>query len=472
MPVTIRAPQAPKSAPPPHGPRPCCGARRSARPSASAPRPGATRRWWWPCGRQTGSTTTRRTARWRACSCRWGVRARWTPVRTPLLRARVHDPLERSHALCCGHGAPLPPQNPCPGPRSLPPGQIPPPQTHTPAPARYGAGGRGARRRQPGGARPAGGRLFGRWEGGFGGGGGMQARLSVLNTSPRALGFWERGCGRSRNRPSSVTGGGGCFVLGPGMPGAERSGANTPVQPGSEIRTLARASRAPQPCGLPLQPQRAAPSPPPPPPIGRTGRASDPARLPSSSYRLGVRSAPLHDLYPAPLSAALAAALAGFDRRLPGFASSGAGLLHGVETRTSAPVRIERRAEDCCRRGLQRAVGGGLPGPVCGCCSSDQLARSHQTECVPQTAECCGPSSLHAPPPPSSRFNSCRAAAGSMAQPHPPPTPTPSVSLEGLYPCGEGAGYAGGIVSAAVDGLRVGEAAVEALTGVRLGMGF
>ena len=48
----------------------------------------------------------------------------------------------------------------------------------------------------------------------------------------------------------------------------------------------------------------------------------------------------------------------------------------------------------------------------------------------------------------------------------------PSASLEGLYPCGEGAGYAGGIVSAAVDGLRVGEAAVEALTGVRLGMGF
>ena len=28
-------------------------------------------------------------------------------------------------------------------------------------------------------------------------------------------------------------------------------------------------------------------------------------------------------------------------------------------------------------------------------------------------------------------------------------------ALAGLYPCGEGAGYAGGIVSAAVDGLRV-----------------
>lgn len=31
-------------------------------------------------------------------------------------------------------------------------------------------------------------------------------------------------------------------------------------------------------------------------------------------------------------------------------------------------------------------------------------------------------------------------------------------SLRGLYPCGEGAGYAGGIVSAAVDGIRVAEA--------------
>lgn len=30
----------------------------------------------------------------------------------------------------------------------------------------------------------------------------------------------------------------------------------------------------------------------------------------------------------------------------------------------------------------------------------------------------------------------------------------------GVYPCGEGAGYAGGIMSAAVDGLRVAEALV------------
>ncbi len=32
-----------------------------------------------------------------------------------------------------------------------------------------------------------------------------------------------------------------------------------------------------------------------------------------------------------------------------------------------------------------------------------------------------------------------------------------SVLIEGLYPCGEGAGYAGGIISAAVDGIKCAE---------------
>jgi uncharacterized FAD-dependent dehydrogenase len=33
-----------------------------------------------------------------------------------------------------------------------------------------------------------------------------------------------------------------------------------------------------------------------------------------------------------------------------------------------------------------------------------------------------------------------------------------SLNTRGLYPAGEGAGYAGGILSAAVDGIRVAEA--------------
>lgn len=32
-----------------------------------------------------------------------------------------------------------------------------------------------------------------------------------------------------------------------------------------------------------------------------------------------------------------------------------------------------------------------------------------------------------------------------------------SIQIKGIYPCGEGAGYAGGIVSAAIDGLRCSE---------------
>jgi len=39
------------------------------------------------------------------------------------------------------------------------------------------------------------------------------------------------------------------------------------------------------------------------------------------------------------------------------------------------------------------------------------------------------------------------------------------VQIEGLYPCGEGAGYAGGIASSAIDGERCGEKAFEFITG-------
>ena len=36
-------------------------------------------------------------------------------------------------------------------------------------------------------------------------------------------------------------------------------------------------------------------------------------------------------------------------------------------------------------------------------------------------------------------------------------------SVRGLYPCGEGAGWAGGITSAAVDGMRCAEAVIAAV---------
>jgi uncharacterized FAD-dependent dehydrogenase len=42
-----------------------------------------------------------------------------------------------------------------------------------------------------------------------------------------------------------------------------------------------------------------------------------------------------------------------------------------------------------------------------------------------------------------------------------------SLNTRGLYPAGEGAGYAGGILSAAVDGIRVAEAVALAINASR-----
>ena len=40
-----------------------------------------------------------------------------------------------------------------------------------------------------------------------------------------------------------------------------------------------------------------------------------------------------------------------------------------------------------------------------------------------------------------------------------------SLNVQGLYPAGEGAGYAGGILSAGVDGIRVAEAVALDIAG-------
>lgn len=104
----------------------------------------------------------------------------------------------------------------------------------------------------------------------------------------------------------------------------------------------------------------------------------------TSSYRPGVREAALDRVLPDYVSAALREGLRTFDRKMRGFVSA-EGTLTGVETRTSAPVRIVR-GED-----LQ------------------------------------------------------------------------SLALPGLYPAGEGAGYAGGIMSAALDGIRVADAIASKL---------
>lgn len=98
----------------------------------------------------------------------------------------------------------------------------------------------------------------------------------------------------------------------------------------------------------------------------------------SSSYIPGVTAVDLHRVLPKPVGEVLERALVSFDHKIKGFAGENA-TLTGVETRTSAPIRITRD----------------------------------------QNGEALG--------------------------------------IKGLFPAGEGAGYAGGIISAAVDGLRVAE---------------
>ena len=53
-----------------------------------------------------------------------------------------------------------------------------------------------------------------------------------------------------------------------------------------------------------------------------------------------------------------------------------------------------------------------------------------------------------------------------------PRGPDLCAAVEGLYPCGEGAGYAGGITSAAVDGMRCAEALLRTLPSVDGGIGM
>lgn len=110
--------------------------------------------------------------------------------------------------------------------------------------------------------------------------------------------------------------------------------------------------------------------------------------IPSSSYRLGVKSAPCHEIYPDSITNALRDALTNhFETQMPGYFHED-GLLHGVETRTSSPVRIPRD-----------------------------------------------------------------------------PKTFLAVGTDNLYPSGEGAGYAGGIVSAAVDGINVAENILDKICG-------
>lgn len=126
------------------------------------------------------------------------------------------------------------------------------------------------------------------------------------------------------------------------------------------------------------------------------------------SYPRGVAWRDLHECLPAFVTDAMAEALPLLDRKLAGFADAGA-IMTAVEARSSSPVRIVRD-------GSFQAL---MAGPA----------------------------------------SSAPAEGAGDA-------PSFGLICAGLYPCGEGAGYAGGITSAAVDGLRVAEAVVVGLIGM------
>jgi uncharacterized FAD-dependent dehydrogenase len=117
------------------------------------------------------------------------------------------------------------------------------------------------------------------------------------------------------------------------------------------------------------------------------GKASSELGSVEPSYKPGVKLVDLADALPAYAIEAIREALPAFDKQIKGFALHDA-VLTGIETRTSAPLRITR---------------------------------------------------------------------GENMQ---------SLNIKGLYPAGEGAGYAGGILSAGVDGIRIAEALAKDMLGI------
>ena len=132
-------------------------------------------------------------------------------------------------------------------------------------------------------------------------------------------------------------------------------------------------------------------------------RAGGPSKQVKPTYARGVAWCDLHECLPPFVARAMEQALPQLDRRLHGFADPQA-VLTGVETRSSSPVRIVRGTNMQAQLADDPPAANGQPADV--------------VVLEPET---------------------------------------------GLYPCGEGAGYAGGIMSAACDGLRVASALVESL---------
>lgn len=145
--------------------------------------------------------------------------------------------------------------------------------------------------------------------------------------------------------------------------------------------------------------------------------------------------------------AALREAMPHLGRKLHGFDSPDA-MVTAVETRSSSPVRFARNAdyEGICSAvaGTARSKFAGTPHYAADAVMLDTA--THETSIstnAPHYAADAAPCDNSMP------------TVGNETE------PTDGKTLIGFYPCGEGAGYAGGIMSAAVDGIRIAETIIR-----------
>ena len=145
--------------------------------------------------------------------------------------------------------------------------------------------------------------------------------------------------------------------------------------------------------------------------------------------------------------AALREAMPHLGRKLQGFDNPDA-MVTAVETRSSSPVRFARNAdyEGACSAvaGTARSKFAGTPHYAADAVMLD--ASTHETGI-----------STNAPhhPADAAPCDNSMPTVGNETE------PADGKTLIGFYPCGEGAGYAGGIMSAAVDGIRVAETIIR-----------
>ena len=168
--------------------------------------------------------------------------------------------------------------------------------------------------------------------------------------------------------------------------------------------------------------------------------------------------------------AALREAMPHLGRKLHGFDNPDA-MVTAVETRSSSPVRFARNAdyEGACSAvaGTARSKLAGTPRHAADAVMLD--ASTHETGISTNAPHHAADAVMldAAMPETGISTNAPHYAADAAPCDNSMPTvgnetePADGKTLIGFYPCGEGAGYAGGIMSAAVDGIRIAETIIR-----------